>query len=194
MLKTVLITLLALLIAIPGGAASVWYALQSGETFGAVAVDGWTAFPDLGTDAADPYSDARVALEGVLALGSAEGLSFVAQRDSQGAALRRECSYLVDGSFPSARFWTLYAAEPSLALLDSGRRRRAATHSYEVIRKADNVVAVSVSAEAQPGNWLPSAGTGPMSLVLTLYDTPLASSTGLSQVTMPKVTRTVCGA
>lgn len=194
MLKTILITLLALLIAIPGGAATVWYALQSDESFGAVEVDGWTAFPDLGTAAADPYTDARVALEGALALGTAEGLSFVAQRDSQGGALRRECAYMVDGVFPSARFWTLYAADASLAPLDSGRRRRAVTHSYEVIRKPDNVVAISVASGAQPGNWLPVAGSGPMSLVLTLYDTPLASSTGLSQVTMPKVVRTGCSA
>ncbi len=81
MLRTVFVVALSLAIAIGGGAASVWYALKMPDGLGAVSIGPWTTFPDLGTPDADPYSKARIAREGVLSLGLAEGLTFVAQRD-----------------------------------------------------------------------------------------------------------------
>ena len=78
MLRTVLLTLATLAIAIGGGAASVWYALELQEGVGAVTIGSWTAYPDIGAPDADPYSKARAAREGLLALGRAEGLAFVA--------------------------------------------------------------------------------------------------------------------
>ncbi len=126
MLKTAFFTLLLLSISIGGGAASVWYALQAQEGVGAVTIDGWTAYPDLGTPEADPYSQARVAREVVLSLGRAEGLSFSAQRDAGGSLLRQECQYRIEGSVPASRFWTLYAAGRSGAAVASVRIRCAA--------------------------------------------------------------------
>ena len=82
MLKTAFFTLLSLAIAIGGGGGSVWYALQAQSGVGAISIGQWTAFPEIGTQNADPYSKARVAREGVLALGKAEGLSFIAERDA----------------------------------------------------------------------------------------------------------------
>ncbi|TIQ00823.1 MAG: DUF1214 domain-containing protein, partial [Mesorhizobium sp.] len=96
------------------------------------------AFPDIGTQAADPYSKARVAREGVLALGQAEGLSFVAERDSDGELLKRQCAYEIEGGFPTARFWTLYAADRSLSVVETGKPRLAALQSYQVLRQPDN--------------------------------------------------------
>ncbi len=100
MLRTILLTAFILVTAIAGGAVSVWYALRSQEGIGAVTIGPWTTFPDLGTSQADPYSKARIAREGVLSLGLAEGLAFVAQRDSDGATLDRNCTYAVEGTFP----------------------------------------------------------------------------------------------
>jgi hypothetical protein len=111
MLKTAFLTLLTLVIAIGGGTASLWYVLRTQDGVGAVAIGGWTAFPDIGTPNADPYSKARVARQGSLSLGRAEGLAFAAERDTGGALLRRECSYRIEGSTVPARFWTLYAAD-----------------------------------------------------------------------------------
>ena len=91
MLKTAFLILFVLAVSIIGGGASVWYTLKANEGMGAVTIGEWTAFPFIGTPDADPYSKARVAREGVLALGRAEGLSFSAQRDSAGEALQSEC-------------------------------------------------------------------------------------------------------
>ena len=54
MLKTALLALLTLTIAIGGGAASLWYVLDTQDGVGAVSIGGWTAFPDIGTPNADP--------------------------------------------------------------------------------------------------------------------------------------------
>ncbi|TIU26055.1 MAG: DUF1214 domain-containing protein, partial [Mesorhizobium sp.] len=82
-----------------------------------------------------PYSKARVAREGVLALGQAEGLSFIAERDSDGEQLKRQCAYEIEGGFPTARFWTLYAADRSLGVVETGKPRLAALQSYQVLRQ-----------------------------------------------------------
>lgn len=194
MLKNALLTLLSLAIAIGGGGSSVWYALKTQDGVGAIRIGQWTAFPDIGTPAADPYSKARVAREGVLALGRAEGLSFIAERDSSGEQLMRQCAYKIDGGFPTARFWTLYAADQSLGVVQTGRPRLAALQSYQVLRQPDNSVIISVGSRPAPGNWLLTEGAGRMYFVLTFYDTPIASSTGLSDVTLPQILRVGCNA
>lgn len=194
MLKQSLLIALALAVAVGGGAASVGMVLNSQEGIGAVSVGPWTAFPDIGTPDADPYSKARVARDGVLALGRAEGLSFVADRDSTGVTLRSECSYRLEGSLPVARFWTLYATDRAHMALKSGIRRDASLHSLEVLRQPDNSISVSVGVRPEPGNWLAVGGVGAMNLVLTLYDTPIASSTGLSGIEMPRIVRVQCNA
>ncbi len=194
MLKTALLAAIALAIAIGGGAASVWYALLAPEGVGAVTIGGWTAYPDMGTPRSDPYSRARVAREGMLALGRAEGLAFVAQRDSNGDFLERRCRYTVEGAVPPARFWTLYAADETMHAIPAGQRRAGALHSYEILRLADSSMAIAVSARPAPGNWLRISTGGRMALVLTLYDTPIAASTGVSDVELPQILKAGCDA
>ncbi len=194
MLRNALTMLVALVIAIGGGAGSVWYALQAQKGVGAITIGAWIAFPDIGTADADPYSRARVSREGVLALGRAEGLAFVAERDSAGEPLRRECAYAIDGAFPIARFWTLYAADQSLDVIKTGKPRPAALQSYQILRKPDNTALISTGDRPAPGNWLYTEGSGAMYFVLTFYDTPIASSTGLSDIALPRITRTGCHA
>lgn len=194
MIKTVFPILVALAIAIGGGGASVWYALKAQGGVGAITIGQWTAFPDLGTPDADPYSQARMAREGVLALGKAEGLSFVAERDEDGQTLRRECRYTIAGSYPTARFWTLYAADETRNVIDTGKPRTAALHSYQILRQPDNSATISVGNRPSPGNWLPIQGKGALNFVLTFYDTPISSSTGLSDIDLPSIRKEACDA
>jgi hypothetical protein len=194
MLRNVLLTALAVVIAIFGGAGSVWYALSAQQGVGALTVGPWTTYPELGTPHADPYSKARVAREGVLALGRAEGLIFVAATDSTGVGLRRECSYTIEGTMPPARFWTLFAADGTMTPLARDDARPAATHSQEVLRRPGNVVAVTLSRHAAPGNWIATAGSGAMTVVLTLYDTPVAGGTGMAEIQLPQLVRGACDA
>lgn len=194
MLRTALLILIVLAVSIGGGGYSLWHVLQAREGVGVVTVGRWTAFPDMGTLDSDPYSKARVAREGVLALGRAEGLSFTAERDSSGNLLQRQCDYRVDGTVPAARFWTLYAADQASVAITSGGQRQAALHSLELLRFKDDEIVIQVGPRPSPGNWLDVDGSGRMVLVLTLYDTPIASSTGLADVKLPDIVRVGCHA
>src|SRR5690606_16425036 len=171
-----------------------WYTLKANESVGAVTIGEWTAFPSIGTPGADPYSKARVAREGLLALGRAEGLPFSAQHDSDSKPLRRECSYRIEGPVPTARFWTLYAADTSGAVIRAGERRSSALHSYQLIRLVDNSVSIAAGAYPAPGNWLALSGAGPMTLVLTFFDTPIAASTGAADIVLPSIVKVDCDA
>lgn len=194
MLKTVFLTLVVLSVSIVGGGASVWYALKANEGIGALTVGEWTAYPSIGTADADPYSKARVAREGILSLGTAEGISFSATRDDGGEPLRRDCSYSIEGPVPPARFWTLYAADPAGEVVRGGERRTAALSSYQLLRRPDNSVEISAGSHPMPGNWLSLSGTGPMTLVLSFFDTPIASGTGASEIVLPRIVKAACDA
>ena len=192
MFKSVFLTLLAVLVALAGGAGSVWLALERDFGFGSVTIGSWVAFPDHGTPEADPYSRARFSRETDLALGRAEGLVFTARRDADGENLQRRCTYRMEGNLPPTRFWTLSARDADNAVIAIEDGRAPALHSQALLRRPDNSVVTTISGHAAPGNWLALAGTGPFSLVLTLYDTAIASSSRIAEVELPRIVREGC--
>jgi hypothetical protein len=192
MFRTIFLTLLTLTVAIAGGAASLWYALENVEGLGALEIGAWTAHPDYGTAAADPYSEARIARDAELTLGRAEGLTFVADADSSGRRLRRECSYTIEGPVPATRFWTVYAADVSRRPLPASTAQDSALHSYQLLRDPQDGFVITAGRNPAPGNWLPVSGTGAFSLVLTLYDTGIASSSTIADIRLPAITRIGC--
>lgn len=193
MLKTVLLVALTLGLAIAGGAGSVLYALNHSGSFGAITVGPWVAFPNVGTPEADPYTQARYARDGGLALGRAEGVEFRAWKDTDGAPLSIRCRYAVEGETPPARFWTLAATDENRVSLQGIGPRSAATSSLAILREAGTTgFVVEVGSEPASGNWLPVSGVGSMQLVLTLYDTPLANRTDVSDSVLPAVRRIAC--
>ncbi|MDQ0998527.1 hypothetical protein QFZ34_003709 [Phyllobacterium ifriqiyense] len=192
MLRNVFLALIALVIAVGGGTLSAWYAVNRFDGFNALAIGQWTAHPDAGTPLSDPYAKARAAREGAFPLGSAEGLAFYAYNDDTGAALDRQCTYSLSGNSPNSRFWTLYAADRTLLPLDPGTGRLPALHSRQILRGENGAFVVSVSPKAQPENWLATSGSGRMTLVMTLYDTPVGSNSGLVDMTFPAITRISC--
>ena len=93
---------------------------------------------------------------------------------------------------PSARFWTLYAADSAGSVIRAGERRSAALHSNQIVRLADNSVSIAAGAHPAPGNWLALSGDGPMTLVLTFFDTPIAAATGASDIVLPSIVEAGC--
>ncbi|MCV0396163.1 MAG: DUF1214 domain-containing protein [Rhizobiaceae bacterium] len=201
MLRAIFLTAVTLLVAVGGGAASVWYALDHVGGLGALEIGAWTAYPATGTAGVDPYSRARASRGAELPLGPSEGLEFTAGRDDGGEPLRRECDYVVEGPSPAARFFTLHAEDAAGRPIrraawrprsGEARPRPPALHSHEVLREADGRVVVAVSGMPRPGNWLYAGGSGPMTLVLALYDTPVASSARVGEVGLPAIRRVGC--
>ncbi|MGY6708750.1 MAG: DUF1214 domain-containing protein [Rhizobiaceae bacterium] len=192
MFRTIFLIAFALSLAIGGGAASAWVMIDRGFGFGAVDVGPWTAFPDRGTPAADPYSRARFARRGHLAIGQAEGIVFTATRDSLGEPLTSSCTYQVEGPIPPSRLWTLHAAQRSNGELETNMSAGAALHSLAILRREDGSFNIPVSRHPAPGNRLRVSDSGGFALVLTLYDTAVATTARAVDVELPLIRRLAC--
>lgn len=193
MLKTTLLILVTLGLAIVGGAWSVRLALDATHPIGSLTVGQWTAFPEAGAPDADPYSRAHFARQGRLSLGQAEGVTFVARRDDSGRQLDRDCSYRVEGSPPPARLWTIHASDLERNVLPGIGRVQPALHSGSLLRaSASGSFTIAISRHPSPGNWMPVSGSGRMILVLTLFDSPISSDSGLTNIELPHIVRTLC--
>jgi hypothetical protein len=186
MLKSLLLIVLALVIALGGGAGSVWLMMEEVEDFGALTIGEWSVNPTEGTPQADPYAKARFAREGKLSLGAAEGAQFVAARDTTGQPLRGACDYVVTGSVPASRFWTMHAVQPGTA--ETPR----ALQSLALLRDASGSFSIALSRHLAPGNWLQIGTEGPYRLVLAVYDTPTVGTADFAEITLPRIVRERC--
>lgn len=184
---------MTLIIAFGGGILISLYTLDATSGFGAIKLGAWEAFPELQTEDADPYAKSHRARAGRLLYGSAEGLMFTAKVDDQGNRLDAACRYRLRGQTPPARIWTLFTADNggNPASLQTGLP--GAMNSWTVLRRADSGFSIDISAQARPGNWLAVPAAGTFQLVLTLFDTPTAGSSGVIDLAMPKLEKTGCG-
>jgi hypothetical protein len=180
------------------GLASANWATRGRYPFGGVTLNAWTAWPKIGSRDADPYVRAIHARTGEVPLALGEGLLLTALTDDEGRRLDPSCRYRIAGATPPARAWTLTVERRGRAKPEpqagSVPPPRTGFTSTEVLRDRDGRFAVSVSPTVQPGNWLPMPeGEGSIRLVLRLYDTPVAASTGvLEREGVPSITREDC--
>lgn len=191
-MRFILLVLSAIAIALVGGGWSARRALDGDARSGLVTIGPWSADPRAGSVDADPYEKARLARTGNLTLGIGEGVQFRSGQDSAGRPLRRECSYVLTGDMPLARIWTLAAYTPDGRLIPPGEGRPARLVSRDLMRADNNAVAIAVSPQARAGNWLAVSGAGPLVLALTLYDTPVSTSSGLGRSGMMDIQRKEC--
>jgi hypothetical protein len=152
----------------------------------------WRSSERTSTGELNPYVLAANARAGLLPLGPAEGLSFIADTDSKGVGLSGRCDYAVTGPAPGARFWTLSLLTPDGTPIANPAERYGFT-SAEVLRFDDEPFIIIVSAEARSGNWLPTGHAKHYVLMLRLYDTGLSTvGTVLRASAMPTIKRLRC--
>lgn len=192
MLRDLVTILYAMALALGIGSFSAERVTDEFDGFGALTLGQWTAYPDAGTENADPYARARAARTGQLTLGTAEGLRFVAQTDNDGAPIVGQCDYAIEGRVPSSRLWTLRIVDSEGMALDTPAPFAARTHSRAVLRAADRSFTIAVSKAASAGNWMYLDHDGPVQFVLTLYDTTVAGAAALTETGMPAVRRVGC--
>lgn len=193
MFRVPLLVALSLLIAFGGGLAFTLFALNVTSGFGAIRLGAWQAFPEMQTANADPYAKSHRARAGRLLYGTAEGLVFTASDDDAGGRLTASCSYRISGQSPPARLWTLFIAGNDGAPLASPSGRPSTINSWVVLRNPDSSFTITVSPNANAGNWLALPANGNFRLVWTLLDSPAASNSGLIDLTMPKLEKIGCG-
>ena len=177
----------SLLIAIGGGALSVNYVLDTFDGFGRLKIGQWEAYPQAGTEEADAYARARAAKRGDISLGRTEGLVFRLWLDNHNHPLKGHCTYRLKGYLPETRLFTLYAADHILRAQWIEDQLPTELSSANVIWDQDGKLNVLVSPQAQAGNWLATRGRNEYGLILTLYDTPIVTSTALQKLNMPTV-------
>lgn len=190
-MRFIIYLLYSALIALGIGLGLSFYALTDGRLVGARQIGPWLAWPETGSPRPDPYTRAYLARQGILPLGSTEGLQLIAETDSDGQLLDRACTYVLDGKTPTSTMWTLIAID------ESGRNIAASNDlpyldSLHLSRAADGSAMISIGPDLAPGDWLEIAGTGPYAIALTLYDTTAGTGTDWSSVEMPSITRAGC--
>jgi len=113
MLRRVLAWAIAALIGVGFGAASAWAALEFGSAGFTQSYGQWTHSRAAGSSAADPYTRAIIARDGLLALRASEALYFNLAEDENGRPLDESCIYELRGAPLAARWWsvTLYAED-----------------------------------------------------------------------------------
>lgn len=189
-MRFVLYLLMMIAVALGVGFGLSYYALTDGRLFGVAQVGPWAAWPDVGSNAPNPYTRGHLARTAALQLGQSEGLQFTARLDTSGAPLTRNCAYRIVGQTPLASFWTLVAIDEDGANI-AAPDGQLAIRSSDIARTSDGSIAVNIGTRLQPGNWLETTGTGPFSLVLTLYDTAVFSGLS-SDWSMPSIARGAC--
>jgi hypothetical protein len=149
------------------GLGSAWLAVSHGGG-ATVAAGAWQSQVLAGSVKADPYTRARVALGGLLALGPEETLYYVAETDAAGKPLLARCRYRVMGPAPSARWWSVTAYAADRFLFADPEHRYSINHASPVLPPGQ-VTLVTGPTPPASGPWLPTPGEGGLLLVLRLY-------------------------
>jgi hypothetical protein len=160
--------------------------------FGDVDVGGWRADFATGSDAADPYTRARVARHGLLALAKTEAVYLTRNTDDAGQPLSEDCSYRLSGGAMPAGWWsvTLYDGKSMLpANTDNALSidaSRAGAGPWE-----------AVIAPARPDaaeHWISSRNAGNFDLTLRLYmPDPALLEAPARTLAAPRIARLSCG-
>ena len=178
-----------------GFGSALWLAglwpQRSTMTFGDVDVGGWRSDFAVGSKAADPYTRARVARHGLLALAKTEAVYFTRATDDTGAPLREACSYRLSGGQMPAGWWsvTLYDGQSMLPANTDGAlsidAERAGGGAWSAV--------IAPARPADGGLWISSRGAGSFDLTLRLYMPSAALlSAPDTALTPPRIERISC--
>jgi hypothetical protein len=169
------------------------HVLSGVSPFDRLQLGAWEFEARAGAMDAGPYTRARLARSGEIPLAMGEGLQWIAHADDAGRPLDARCSYEVGPRAPAARYWTLSVVDPN-GFPIANAAERYGFRSSEILRSGNGDFTIAVSAEPQPGNWLPIGAPGRFALALRLYDAPLGATPGaIDPSSAPRVTRIGCG-
>lgn len=181
-----------------GAAAALFAAgmIGSGARFGSeMDIGGWKSDWTIGSSAANPWTRARVARHGLLALTKEEAVYFTAATDSEGQRLSEDCSYDVSGGDMPGQWWslTLYDATSYLPRNKDNALSFDKTKAAASGDGADWSFTVSATGP-ETGNWVSSHTAGEFDLTLRIYK-PSADLLAAPETTLPApvIRRLSCG-
>ena len=158
-------------------------------------VSSWKSDWTIGSTAANPWTRARVARHGLLALTKEEAVYFTTGVDADGQRLSEDCTYEVSGTDMPGLWWsvTLYDARSYLPAnkdnaLSFDKTKAAATGSGDAW-------AFTIAADGpETGNWVSSQNAGTFDLTLRIYKpSPELIADPEAVLPAPAVKRLSCG-
>lgn len=159
--------------------------------FGHVDVDGWRGDFATGSEAADPYTRARVARHGLLALAKSEAVYLTRNTDSAGQRLSEDCTYRLTGGAMPAGWWsvTLYDAQSMLPANTDGAlsidASRMGAGAWEAV--------IAPERPADAAHWISSRAAGSLDLTLRLYmPEPALLQAPTRTLAAPRIERISC--
>jgi hypothetical protein len=155
--------------ALLGGIGTSWYMIEMGSSLTTTKVGPWVSWQAAGTVGADPYTRARTIRHGSLPISGNVARTFEARTDDTGQRLHSSCDYVIEGNALHDGWWSLTVYDDQGRLIPNAAERHA-FNSSTIARSGDGSFLVSLSRDARPGNWLPTAGAGRLSLMLTLLE------------------------
>ncbi|MCA8891748.1 MAG: DUF1214 domain-containing protein [Hyphomonas sp.] len=162
---------------------------------GGVDASGWQSDWTIGSTAANPWTRARIARHGLLALTKEEAVYFTRATDEDGNPLNEACTYRVSGTAMPALWW-------SVTLYDGDSRLPHNTDdalSYDLTEAAAEgsaeAWAFTVSTiQPDDGGWVSSRAAGNFDLTLRLYKpSPALLADPEATLPPPKIERVSCG-
>ncbi|MDO8289784.1 MAG: DUF1214 domain-containing protein [Parvibaculum sp.] len=165
--------------------------LRGASVSGNVSVGPWNTNLTVGGVDADATTRARVALFGLLALDKKETIYYTAGTDSAGEKLSGSCTYVLKGRDLAARWWSVTAYDRDSFLIPN----EANIFSFSkpsVQREADNSYVVRISADKQPGNWLPVKAGESFDMTARFYNPEPEVYTAPEKAELPTITKESC--
>ncbi len=138
---------------------------------GTIDVNDWTSDWTIGSEAANPWTRARVARHGLLALTKEEAVYFTRTTDDAGERLTEACEYRVRGGAMPAQWWsvTLYDGESYLPDNTDNALSYDLTDAAAGSDPANWFFDISPVSSASGSGWVSSRGAGDFDLTLRLY-------------------------
>lgn len=177
-------------IALLGGIGSSWYMIEMGSSLTTAKVGSWVSWPSAGTVGADPYTRARTIRHGSLPISGNVARTFEARTDDTGQRLQSSCDYVIEGNALHDGWWSLSVYDDQGRLIPNAADRHS-FNSSTIARSGDGSFLVSLSRDARPGNWLPTAGAGRLSLMLMLLEVSDDFDEAAASV-LPEIRKVAC--
>ncbi|MGE3066531.1 MAG: DUF1214 domain-containing protein [Hyphomicrobiaceae bacterium] len=181
-----------LALSVGGGLLSAAYMIDAGSFLSTRQTGPWQTWAIAGRIDADPYTRAHMIRAGLMPVTPLQATTWRATRDSSGRQLHSACEYLIVTKQFDAEWW-------DLAVFDSAGRPianaadRHAFNSGTVMREPDGSAIITLARDARPGNWLPTAGGGAVTLMLTIQDPSYGAALDSGRVKpLPEITRVAC--
>jgi hypothetical protein len=176
--------------AIAFGLGSAWWVLKKAPWMhNTVQAGAWRANLHAGSQDADLYTRAGIALNALLALDRSETMYFVATQDDAGRPLRARCNYRVTGTPPAARWWSITAYADDMFLFDTGVGHHSLNGSTARLDGQGRFALTAGSTEYPGTHWLATKGDGGLVLTLRLYNPSPALQANPASLAPPSLTR-----